>query len=40
MFAEAFRIDPEKLAAVGRLAGNTYCRTKDRFELIRPQLKK
>ena len=33
---EDFRIDPEKLGAVGRMAGNTYCRTKDRFELIRP----
>jgi flavin reductase (DIM6/NTAB) family NADH-FMN oxidoreductase RutF len=33
---EEFRIDPEKLGAVGRMAGNTYCRTKDRFELIRP----
>ena len=33
---EEFRIDPERLAAVGRMAGNTYCRTTDRFELIRP----
>jgi len=33
---EDFRIDPEKLGAVGRMAGNTYCRTKDRFELVRP----
>jgi flavin reductase (DIM6/NTAB) family NADH-FMN oxidoreductase RutF len=33
---EEFRIDPEKLGAVGRMAGNTYCRTRDRFELIRP----
>jgi flavin reductase (DIM6/NTAB) family NADH-FMN oxidoreductase RutF len=30
------RIDPEKLGAVGRMAGNTYCRTGDRFELVRP----
>jgi flavin reductase (DIM6/NTAB) family NADH-FMN oxidoreductase RutF len=37
---EDFRIDPDKLAAVGRMAGNTYCTTKDRFDLIRPQLKK
>lgn len=37
---EDFRIDPEMLGAVGRLAGNTYCTTKDRFELIRPQIKK
>jgi flavin reductase (DIM6/NTAB) family NADH-FMN oxidoreductase RutF len=33
---EDFRIDPEKLGAVGRMAGNTYCRTRDRFELVRP----
>ncbi len=37
---EEFRIDPEKLAAVGRMAGNTYTRTTDRFELVRPQIKK
>ena len=37
---EEFRIDPEKLAAVGRMAGNTYVRTQDRFDLIRPQVKK
>lgn len=37
---EQFRIDPEALAAVGRMAGNTYTRTRDRFELIRPQLQK
>ena len=37
---EEFRIDPDKLAAVGRMAGNTYAKTKDRFDLIRPQIKK
>ena len=37
---EDFRIDADKLGAVGRLAGNTYSRTKDRFDLIRPQIKK
>jgi flavin reductase (DIM6/NTAB) family NADH-FMN oxidoreductase RutF len=31
------RIDPDKLAAVGRMAGNTYVRTGDRFDLIRPK---
>jgi flavin reductase (DIM6/NTAB) family NADH-FMN oxidoreductase RutF len=35
---EEFRIDPALLKAVGRMAGNTYCRTTDRFELIRPQI--
>ena len=33
---EDFRIDPDALAAVGRMAGNTYTRTTDRFDLIRP----
>jgi flavin reductase (DIM6/NTAB) family NADH-FMN oxidoreductase RutF len=35
---EEFRIDPDALAAVGRMAGNTYSRTRDRFDLIRPQV--
>jgi flavin reductase (DIM6/NTAB) family NADH-FMN oxidoreductase RutF len=35
-----FRIDADKLAAVGRMAGNTYSRTADRFDLIRPIIKK
>jgi flavin reductase (DIM6/NTAB) family NADH-FMN oxidoreductase RutF len=33
---ENFRIDPDKLRAVGRMAGSTYVRTTDRFELERP----
>jgi hypothetical protein len=37
---EDFRIDPDRLAAVGRMAGNTYIRTGDRFDLIRPQIAK
>jgi flavin reductase (DIM6/NTAB) family NADH-FMN oxidoreductase RutF len=37
---EGFRIDPDALAAVGRMAGNTYTRTRDRFDLIRPQIAK
>jgi flavin reductase (DIM6/NTAB) family NADH-FMN oxidoreductase RutF len=37
---EEFRIDPDKLGAVGRMAGNTYARTTDRFDLIRPVIKK
>ncbi len=37
---EEFRIDPDKLGAVGRMAGSTYARTKDRFDLIRPVVKK
>jgi flavin reductase (DIM6/NTAB) family NADH-FMN oxidoreductase RutF len=34
---ENFRIDPQKLRAVGRMAGSTYVRTTDRFELERPK---
>src|ERR1700735_167110 len=31
-----FRIDPDKLRAIGRMAGSTYVRTADRFDLERP----
>jgi flavin reductase (DIM6/NTAB) family NADH-FMN oxidoreductase RutF len=34
---ENFRVDPEKLAAVGRMGGPTYVRTRDRFDLKRPE---
>jgi flavin reductase (DIM6/NTAB) family NADH-FMN oxidoreductase RutF len=34
---ENFRIDPEKLAAVGRMGGPTYVHTHDRFDLKRPE---
>jgi flavin reductase (DIM6/NTAB) family NADH-FMN oxidoreductase RutF len=33
---EDFRVDPAALDAVGRMAGNTWVRTRDRIELIRP----
>lgn len=33
-----FRIDPDGLGAIGRMAGNTYTRTTDRFDLARPVL--
>ncbi len=32
-----FRVDPAGLDAVGRMAGNTWVRTRERIELIRPQ---
>jgi flavin reductase (DIM6/NTAB) family NADH-FMN oxidoreductase RutF len=35
---ENFRIDPDRLGAIGRMAGNTYSRTTDRFDLVRPVL--
>jgi flavin reductase (DIM6/NTAB) family NADH-FMN oxidoreductase RutF len=31
-----FRVDPTGLDAVGRMAGNTWVRTQDRVELVRP----
>ncbi|MGA2211824.1 MAG: flavin reductase family protein [Bryobacteraceae bacterium] len=31
-----YRIDADKLGAIGRMAGNSYTRTLDRFDLIRP----
>ena len=34
---ENFRVDPDKLRAVGRMGGNDYARTRDRFEMIRPK---
>ena len=33
-----FRIDPDALATVGRMGGNAYARTRDRFDLQRPPL--
>jgi flavin reductase (DIM6/NTAB) family NADH-FMN oxidoreductase RutF len=33
-----YRIDPDKLRAIGRMGGPTYTRTRDRFELLRPNL--
>ena len=35
-YVSNFRIDPDKLRAIGRMAGNTYTRTGDRFDMIRP----
>lgn len=34
---EEFRIDPARLNALGRMAGTTYVRTTDRFEMERPR---
>ena len=31
-----FRIDPDKLRAIGRMGGPSYARTRDRFEMQRP----
>ena len=32
-----FRVDPAGLDAVGRMAGNTWVRTRDRIDLVRPK---
>ena len=34
---DGFRIDPDKLHAIGRMAGATYARTTDRFDMERPK---
>ncbi len=34
---ENFRVDPAGLDAVGRMAGNTWVRTRDRIEFVRPK---
>ena len=33
---ERGRIDPQRLDLIGRLGGSSYCRTLDRFEMVRP----
>ncbi len=32
-----YRVDADKLRAIGRMGGPTYCRTQDRFDLERPK---
>jgi hypothetical protein len=32
-----FRIDPDRLRAIGRMGGTAYARTTDRFEMERPK---
>jgi flavin reductase (DIM6/NTAB) family NADH-FMN oxidoreductase RutF len=34
---ENYKIDPEKLRAIGRMGGPTYVRTQDRFDMARPK---
>jgi flavin reductase (DIM6/NTAB) family NADH-FMN oxidoreductase RutF len=34
---EDFRVDPDGLAAIGRMAGNTWVRTRDRIDIVRPK---
>jgi len=35
-YFDNYRIDHDKLRAIGRMAGNSYTRTLDRFDMIRP----
>jgi len=37
-YHDNLRIDPDKLRAIGRMGGNLYTRTTDRFEMIRPKV--
>lgn len=34
---DGYKIDPEKLRAIGRMGGPTYTRTRDRFDMVRPK---
>lgn len=34
---DAYKVDPDKLSAIGRMGGPTYVRTHDRFEMQRPK---
>ena len=34
---DGFKIDPDKLRAIGRMGGATYSRTRDRFDMARPK---
>ncbi|MFN7995599.1 MAG: flavin reductase family protein [Bryobacteraceae bacterium] len=36
-FFQDYQIDPDRLRPIGRMAGSTYTRTTDRFELVRPK---
>jgi len=37
-YVDNFKIDPDKLRAIGRMGGNSYARTMDRFDMIRPKV--
>ncbi len=34
---DGYKIDPDKLHAIGRMGGPTYTRTTDRFDMVRPK---
>lgn len=37
VLVDSYKIDPDKLNAIGRMGGPTYVRTRDRFEMQRPK---
>jgi flavin reductase (DIM6/NTAB) family NADH-FMN oxidoreductase RutF len=37
-YFDDFKIDPDKLRAIGRMGGAAYARTGDRFEMVRPKV--
>ena len=37
-YFDNFKVDPDKLRAIGRMGGSLYTRTRDRFEMIRPKI--
>ena len=37
-YFDDFKLDPDQLRPIGRMAGATYTRTTDRFEMVRPKL--
>ena len=36
-YKDGYKIDPDKLRAIGRMGGATYVRTRDRFDMARPK---
>jgi flavin reductase (DIM6/NTAB) family NADH-FMN oxidoreductase RutF len=38
MYFDDFKIDPDKLKAIGRMGGTSYTRTRDRFDMVRPKV--
>jgi flavin reductase (DIM6/NTAB) family NADH-FMN oxidoreductase RutF len=37
---DRYRIDPDKLRAIGRIGGPSYVRVTDRFDMARPEVKR
>ena len=37
-YVDDFRIDLDRLRAIGRMSGNSYARTRERFDMVRPKV--